>query len=256
MDVSKLVQIIEPIIKEVGSFVLSRFNTPLIIRKKAGGSLVTDVDIKTEELLISRLKSIIPGASFIGEESGASGTTSEYCWVIDPLDGTTNFIHGLPYFCISVALTHHDIPVWGAVYAPITDEFMYAFARGGAYVNNKPISVSSLIFNKDLTIISLCHAKEEPFIAPIEQIRNMLPKACAVRCLGATALDIAYVASGKINGIVAANFAWWDIAAGLLLMQEAGGTVTDFDGKQINKESLSLIGGHKELQHQVRLLMQ
>lgn len=256
MDIANLVYKVEPIMKEVGSFIISRFNGSLIIREKKEKSLVTDVDLLAEQLLIEQLRSLIPDASFIAEESGNSGSDSEYAWVIDPIDGTTNFIHGLPYFCISVALTHHDVPIWGAVYAPLTREFMYAYTNGGAFLNGRRVSVSSPTLGQSMIVIGLPYAKEQPFVDLLDRFKRVAPKTYALRHFGAAALDTAYVACGKLDGIFLANLAWWDIAAGIILIQEAGGIVTDFTGKPITKRYDSFIAAGKPLYDQLRQLIQ
>jgi myo-inositol-1(or 4)-monophosphatase len=256
MDITNLVYKVEPIMKEVGSFIISRFNGSLIIREKKERSLVTDVDILAEQLLIEQLQSLLPDASFIAEESGNSGNGCEYVWVIDPIDGTTNFIHGLPYFCISVALTQHDIPIWGAVYAPLTREFMYAYTNGGTFLNGKRMSVSSPILGENMIVIGFPYAKEQPFVDLLDRFKHIAPKTFALRHFGAAALDAAYVACGKLDGIFLANLAWWDIAAGMILIKEAGGIVTDFNGNPITKQYDSFIAAGKPLYDQLRQLIQ
>src|SRR5262249_33106562 len=128
---------VEPIVKHAGHLLLSQFRKPITWHTKADKSIVTEIDVASETLLKRELTAVIPEAAFWAEESGKQGN-ADYFWVIDPLDGTTNYAHGLPYFCISVALTYKNVPIWGCVYQPVLDEFFYAHKSKGAFLNGKP----------------------------------------------------------------------------------------------------------------------
>lgn len=248
-----LVKAVTPIIQGAGSIVLSYFNTALDRKEKDGDhGFVTQADLESESYLIKHLGAIIPGASFFAEESGKTGNTSMgYCWVIDPLDGTTNFAHGLPYFCISVALTLDNEPIFGMILQPITQELFYAVRGCGAYLNGKPIKVSGAPFAKGVIGLGLPYAKDDTFDYLLKRTLTIARESYAIRHLGAVALDAANVASGRLEGMFFENLGWWDVAAGMLIVQEAGGMVTDFQGKTVNPAYKSFIAGapviHKRL---------
>ncbi|MCA9769805.1 inositol monophosphatase [Candidatus Dependentiae bacterium] len=256
--VSTLAHTVKPVMNEAGSLLLFYFNTTLNVREKKKHGLVTQADIEAELFLIEELGKIIPHASFFAEESGRSGlSTSEYCWVIDPLDGTTNFIHRLPYFCISVALTHNDVPIWGGIYVPITQEFFYAYQDGPAYCNGRQIVISDQhVLEKSVIVVGLPYVKDEYFTNMLDNIRRIAPKTYAFRHLGAAALDTAYVASGRLDGMFFTNLSWWDIAAGLLIIKQAGGIVTDFQGNFIDKDYQSFVAAGPETHKQLLVLLQ
>ena len=244
-----LVGVVTPIIKGAGSILLSYFNTSLERKEKEGDhGFVTKADLESESYLIKHLSAALPGSSFFAEESGQTGNTSQgYCWVIDPLDGTTNFAHGLPYFCISVALTLKNEPIFGMIYQPITDELFYATKGGGAYLNAKPLKVSQAPFDKSVIALGLPYAKDDTFGFLLARTLTIGRQSYAIRHLGAVALDAAYVAAGVLEGMFFENLGWWDVAAGMLLIEEAGGMVTDFQGKIINPAYKSFVAGGGEV---------
>ena len=244
--------LLEPIIKTAGEILLSYFRTGVAFEHKLGNlGLVTEADIASERYLIAALAQMVPGAAFLAEESGVQGA-SDYCWVIDPLDGTTNFAHGLPYFCISVALTHKGMPVVGVIYQPMTGELFYAQQGKGAFLNGTPITVSKPEqFCKSAIVIGLPYAKNERYRQVLEAIRLAGPLPFSVRHFGAAALDLAQVACGRMDGVILADLAWWDIAAGMLLITEAQGVVTDFKGGLIDRQYTTFVasgaGVHAQL---------
>lgn len=253
-----LVGLVTPIIKSAGTILLSHFNTSLERKEKAGDhGFVTKADLESEGYLIKHLQPLIPEAAFFAEESGKRGNTAQgYCWVIDPLDGTTNFAHGLPYFCISVALTQNNVPVFGMIYQPITDELFYATQGNGAYLNGKPLAVSQSSFDKSVIALGLPYAKDDTFDYLLQRTLAIGRQVYAIRHLGAVALDAAYVAAGVLDGMFFEELGWWDVAAGMLIIEEAGGLVTDFQGKPIDPAYKSFIAGgpdiHKRLQEKLK----
>ncbi len=236
---------VEPIIRKAGGILLSYFNKPIDCAFKEGGSFVTEADIKSEEFLKKELAKVFPEAAFFAEESGKSGS-GDYCWVIDPLDGTTNFCHYQPYFCISVALTYKDEPVFAVIYAPVLKEFFYAEKGKGAFLNGKPIKVSQPEnFNMALVGVGLPYAVSDCFLALFEKMKEVEQTAYSFRHLGAAALDAAFTACGRFDGFFLGELGWWDVAAGMLLIQEAGGQVTDFQGAPVGPNYKTLVGGGK-----------
>lgn len=236
---------VEPIIKEVGKLQLSYFpNARSLARhEKKGSGFVTEVDIKSEELLIERLSQILPEADFFAEESGISGN-GDYRWIIDPLDGTINFAHGLPHFCISVALTYKNEPLFGMVYQPLLNELFWAEKGKGAWLNGSQIRVSlPKSFDESLLVVGLPYDAQRDYRPYLKQIRAVAPWVYTCRYLGAAALDLSYVACGRFDGIFFAGLAWWDFSAGDLLIREAGGRSSDFKGKPVGLDSKSYTAG-------------
>ncbi len=247
---------LEPIVKKAGDILLSYYRTPLARIEKKKHGFATTADLASEKYLIKSLSKLFPEASFFAEESGKSGGSKDYCWVIDPLDGTTNFSYGLPYFCISVALTHHDQPIIGALYQPITDEFFFVESGKGALLNGEPIQVSQPTqFDQSLVAMGLPYGriKRKELVHAAESVAK---SAYAIRHFGAIALDLAYVACGRIDGVFFTYLAWWDIAAGMLLVEEAGGIVTDFQGKPIRPDYQTCVGGSKMIHDRIMELVQ
>jgi len=251
---SNLARPVEALLRQAGKLIMDSFHSPTLkVYEKVNEGLVTSTDKASEQLLIAGLVKIMPEAGIIAEESGQQGIDQEYCWVIDPLDGTTNFVRGLPYFCISVALTQHGKPILGAIYQPVTDEFFYACAGHGASLHGKKITVSNpTSFDKSVILIGLPYTKDEHYTALLQELELLAPQAFAVRHLGAAALDLAYVAAGRMDGVFFSGLQWWDVAAGMLLVTEAGGTVTDFQGKEVTHNYTSCMAAgdlvYKKLQ--------
>jgi myo-inositol-1(or 4)-monophosphatase len=197
------------------------------------------------------LAGLLPGAQFFAEESGARGDgDAPYCWVIDPLDGTTNFAHGLPYFCISVALTYQGTPVFGMVYQPLTRELMHAQTGHGAWLNGERIRTSSLPFEQAVIALGLPYIKRQEYDELVSKGREIARQAYAVRHMGAVALDLAYVACGRLEGSILRKLGWWDIAAGVVLVSEAGGAVSDLEGRSVNADYTSCIASNTLDVHQ------
>jgi myo-inositol-1(or 4)-monophosphatase len=194
-------------------------------------NLVTEIDKKAEQLIIDKIKKRYPHHDFLGEESGSHKTDSEYKWIIDPLDGTTNYTHGLPIFCTSIALEHKGEIVLGAIYDPSSDELFTAEKNKGAYLNNRRIHVSSTdTLIKSLIVTGFPYdINDNPYNA-VQHFSNVLMAAQAVRRLGSAALDLSYVACGRFDGFWEVALNPWDMAAGILFVEEADGKFTNFKG--------------------------
>lgn len=244
MEGRELVAAVEPIIKEAGELLCSYFSKTVTRNYKPDGSFATQADIESEQLLIERLKPLVPGAGFFAEESGVV-KGNEYSWVIDPLDGTTNFAQGLPYFCTSIALTKNDEPIAGFIFQPVLKEFFYATKGGGAFLNGEPLQVSQRTKLQESLVM---------FALPYEDHSNYLSSVCylekhayTTRTMGAAALDQAYCAAGRSDVVLFCDLSWWDVAAGMLLIQEAQGVVSEFDGKPVGLLYRSFLGGNKAI---------
>ncbi len=202
------------------------------IEYKGLNDMVSYVDKETEERLVDGLRKILPEAGFIAEEgTGQNTDNQEFTWIIDPVDGTTNYMHGLPIFAISIALMQKNKIVSGVVYEINRDECFTAWLGGGAYLNEEPIKVSSTKFLKDSLIATgFPYYDFEKMDNYLNILRELMQKSHGLRRLGAASVDLVYVACGRFEGFFEYNLKPWDVAAGTLIVQEAGGKVIDFKG--------------------------
>ena len=199
----------------------------LQVSVKGPSDFVSSADKKVEKTLISELKKARPNYSIISEEGGSeTNKDTENFWIIDPIDGTTNFLHGVPHFAISIALKSNNEIVSGLIYDPIKDEMFYAEKNNGAYFNNKRIRVSK---RKKMEYCLFASGKIDN-----ENIKQKTNAKLSIRKSGSAALDMAYVAAGRYDGYYQKNLNLWDIAAGIIIVKEAGGIVNDLDLKQNN----------------------
>lgn len=208
----------------------------LQVARKGPKDYVTEVDHAAEEAIIDTLRTAYPDHAFLGEETGSvdasDGTvaeTAEYQWIIDPIDGTTNFIHGLPLFAISIALMHRGQITQAVVYDPSRNELFTASRGSGAFLNDRRIRVSGQRRYHDALLSAHLGNSSVNVPAPFA---SMLGEGAAVRRIGSTVLELAYVAAGRIDGYCGIGLKPWDLAAGGLLVLEAGGLISDFEGEQ------------------------
>ncbi|MCA1850022.1 MAG: inositol monophosphatase, partial [Acidobacteria bacterium] len=200
-------------------------------------NLVTEADLAAERLIVERIRSYYPRHAILAEESGASPhdlSASEYRWIIDPLDGTTNYAHGYPCFCVSIALARRDELLIGVIYDPMRDELFAAERGAGATMNERSIRVSEI---DDLNRAMLCTGFPYDVRERGDFARNFarfIMSAQAVRRDGSAALDLAYVACGRFDGFWEEGLQPWDVAAGVLLVEEAGGRVSRYDGTRFD----------------------
>lgn len=208
----------------------------LQISKKGVANFVTDADTRTEQILIDELSYARKNFSFLTEETGEIDAEQEgdHLWIIDPIDGTTNFIHAIPYFCISVAAAKrhgngHIEPIAGVIYDPVHDELFVAEKDEGAYLNGHKIRVSR---RTDDVIFSSAspRAQRDNYDQVERTLRCVTSSGATVRCSGAAALDLAYVAAGRLDGVWYHSLKSWDMAAGMVLINEAGGRTSDIEG--------------------------
>lgn len=222
--------------KIAGEIIKEGFGQQFAIEYKTNESnLVTEIDKKSEEAIISYIKKNFPGHGIIAEESGTEMSDSEYTWVIDPIDGTTNFAHGLPIFSVSIGVTRKDEIICGAIYDVMRDTIYTAEKGSGAFANDARINVSK---NSNLATSVLVtgfpyNIKENPDNA-IEKFGEFVKASRAVRRLGSAAIDMCYVAQGVFDGFWEVSLNPWDICAGILLVREAGGVVTDYADNEID----------------------
>jgi myo-inositol-1(or 4)-monophosphatase len=217
--------------KDAGRVLRDRVGTRFDIDHKGSINIVTEVDLASERLIREAISTYYPRHEILAEEGGLSESGSEYRWIVDPLDGTTNFAHGYPIFCVSIALECSGEVVLGVVYDPMRDELFTAEQGGGAALNNKPIHVSKTAeLMQGLLSTGFPYDIKTSKMTNLDHWANFAMNAQALRRDGAAALDLCYVACGRFDGFWELNLSPWDTAAGALIVAEAGGRVTDFAG--------------------------
>jgi myo-inositol-1(or 4)-monophosphatase len=211
-----------------------RLGTDIGVRNKGELDLVTEVDQACEAAIIARLKRSFPGHDFVAEESAPQLSGSEHVWYIDPLDGTTNYAHTYPFFCTSIALTRKEEVIASAVYDPVKDELFTAARGRGATCNGAPLKVSpSSDLLRSVFLTGFPYDLRDDVGHTLRLFERFLHHARALRRDGAAALDLAYLAAGRIDGYFEERLKPWDVLAGALLVEEAGGRVSRFDGSPI-----------------------
>jgi myo-inositol-1(or 4)-monophosphatase len=201
------------------------------VELKSVSSLVTYVDKTAETLIVSGLRELIPGSGFITEEGTATSNGEMYKWIIDPLDGTTNYIHGITPYSVSIGLMENETLVMGVVYEVGADEMFYAWKDSPAFLNGKEIRVSATADSADTLIATgfpyYDFAKTENYI---DALRHLMRNTRGIRRLGSAAVDLSYVAAGRFDAFFEHALHSWDVAAGIFILKQAGGRVTDFSG--------------------------
>ena len=205
----------------------------LEVRSKRANDFVTQVDRAAEEAIIEIVRKSYPDHGFLAEESGASGAGAETIWVIDPLDGTTNFIHGFPQYCVSIGVQHRGAAAHAVIYDPVKNELFTASKGGGAFLNDRRIRVTKCSRLGEALVGTGFPFKELSRLdLYTKQLVNLMKNTSGIRRAGAAALDLAYVACGRLDAFWELGLSPWDMAAGALLVQEAGGLVGGLSGEQ------------------------
>lgn len=229
----------------------------LQVSRKGPADFVTAADKRSEEIIFEELKKVYPKHSFMMEESGeVKGEDPDHIWIIDPLDGTHNFMHGLPHWCISIALEVKGRIEAGVVYDPVKDEMFRAERSGGAFCGRKRLRVSN---RQDMESAMIAHgsarANPEEQKTFIREVAAVSAQSTMIRRLGAAALELSYVAAGRLDGYWERNLKPWDAAAGYLIAKEAGAFVTSIENEENPIYSKNLIAGNQEIHKQVRKIL-
>ncbi len=226
------------------------------IRKKGAIDLVTEADIASERVIIETLRETFPDHSVLAEEGGNVEGDPRYRWIIDPLDGTTNYSHGLDLFAVSIAFFQEAVPKAGVVFNPLTGELFEAAAGRGARLNGRPIGVSEQTeLRESLLVTGFPYNFNEMMPRLLERFARCLSASQGVRRLGSAALDLCFVACGRFEGFWEQNLKPWDTAAGLLVLQEAGGRVTDFSGRPFHVDMKEILATNGRVHEQMLALM-
>lgn len=244
--------------REAGKIISDYFQGSFTVDNKEGiNNLVTEVDKHSEKRIIEIIRKHYPTHSIISEEVGEMIQDSPYQWIIDPIDGTVNFAHGIPICCVSIGLKHNEDLILGTVYNPMMNELFFAEKGKGAFLNEKPISVSTKSdFRKACLVTGFPYKWPDSQEHPIRVFERFILEGLPVRRLGSAAIDLCWVACGRFDGFWEYNLSSWDVAAGYLIVQEAGGRITNFEGDPysvFDKETLATNGHiHEEMLRLIR----
>lgn len=232
----------------------------LQVSRKGPGDFVTKADKKAEKIIFEELRKARPNYGFLMEENGEiPGNDNSNRWIVDPLDGTTNFLHGIPHFAVSIALERDGELFAGVVYEPITDQMYWAEVGKGAFQSNRRLRVSA---RRDMTEslfstgIPFIGQPAERHAQSLKEVEAVMGKCCGIRRFGAASLDLAWVAAGRYEGFWESGLKPWDMAAGIVLIREAGGYVSDLSGKRHMMKSESIVAGNDSLQPTLLSLLQ
>ena len=232
----------------------------LQVSRKGPADFVSAADLKAEQTVRRELEKVRPGFGFLLEESGAiPGEDEHHTWIVDPLDGTINFLHGLPHFCVSIGLTRDDDIIAGVIYDPIKDELFWAEKNQGAFLNNRRLRVSGrrqLYESLLATGIPFGIHKDTPINQKFTaQLEAVMDKIAGVRRFGSAALDLAYVAAGRYEGFWENGLHPWDVAAGVLIVREAGGFVTEINGSRYELGAPDILAANDGLHEPLQKLL-
>ncbi len=251
-DLDGLLQKVRAAALKAGEIMLADRKRPGRVMFKGRIDLVTETDLAVETFLKEELGRLLPEADFLAEESASQNGLSSLTWVIDPLDGTTNFAHGLPFVATSIGLWRQDRMVLGVVNCPFLNECFSARRGGGAFLNNEPIAVSETAsLERSLVATGFPYAFENRHELLMARLGKVLPLSQGVRRCGAAAIDLAYVAAGRFDAYYEGWLAPWDAAAGWLLVEEAGGRVSDLSGAAYNIFAPHILAGNKHVHEEL-----
>jgi myo-inositol-1(or 4)-monophosphatase len=246
------------IAKEAGGIIKDGFGKKLSIEFKTDkANLLTNIDKAAEKVIIDFIKKEYPTHSIIAEESGKNINSSEYTWVIDPLDGTTNFAHSLPIFAVSIGLQKGKETILGVIYDVMRDVIFFAERGAGTFANDMKISVSdNSNLDESVLVTGFSYDRKDEYRDAVKLFGSFLPKTRAVRRLGSAAMDFCFVASGVFDGFWEANLSPWDVCAGMLIVEEAGGQITDFHNKPITMYSNQYLATNGKVHDEMIKIMQ
>ena len=231
--------------REAGKILNDLFGRVISIGKKGEIDLVTEADLLSEKIIVEIIGGRFPHDSILTEESGKSGRDSGRQWIIDPLDGTTNFVHSFPFFAVSIALRADNDVVLGVVYNPVTEEYFEAVKGEGAFLNKGPIRVSQARdLREALVATGFPYSVYKEPESMIELFKRMIVRVQGIRRPGAASIDLCYVASGRLDGFWEEGLQPWDTAAGSIIVMEAGGIVSDYRGEAYSPFQKSIVAAN------------
>lgn len=243
-EVARELEVAVAAAKAAGEAIRSNFGQPQDVRHKGEVDLVTEADHKAEQKIKEVLEGAFPGYGMLAEEGGRLSDGGEFRWIVDPLDGTTNYVHGLPIFATSIALEREGEVLLGVVYDPMADELFAAERGDGAALNGHPIRVSDTDELKQALVATGLPHDHQDVPAALDLFGRFAVLTRSLRRLGSAALDMCYVAAGRLDGYYERGIKAWDIAAGSLILEEAGGKATDYQGRELDLEGEEVVASN------------
>ena len=242
--------------RECGEILMQYYDKPdLKFERKGYNDPATEADLASEKHAILKIRETYPDHAILAEESGESDKESDYVWIIDPLDGTSNFKHSLPIFCVSIGLEYKGEIIAGAVYNPRVDEMFSAEKDKGAFLNNEPIKVTDRETKEFCAVATGFAPKPEIIEKNLPNFNKFMKEGFLIRRMGAAAIDLCYTACGRFDGFWEIGLSPWDIAAGSLIVAEAGGKVTQIDGTPLKMDSPSILVSNGKLHEEMQELL-
>ena len=251
-DFSQQLDLANAAARAAGTVLRQRFETGFAIRSKAPSNLVTEADLAAEETIVSLIRRSYPGHAVLAEESHASTTDAEHLWVIDPLDGTTNFVHHVPHVAVSIAYYQAGRPCVGVVYNPLREDLYVAVQGGGATYNGQAVTVSSAPLPESLVGVGFYYDRGGMMRATLSAVQALFEQQIrGIRRMGTAALDLCQVGTGQFGAFFEYQLSPWDFAAGRLFVEEAGGAVTTCEGNAIPLDVTSVLATNRTTQRAV-----
>lgn len=236
--------------REAGDWLRGQFGEKIATTPKGDDSIVTELDVASERMIIERIRSVFPDHTIIGEESTPHETAGTWAWAVDPINGTRNFASGIPLWAVSVAALQGGVPVASAIYIPVTGELYHAAAGTGAWLNGRPLQISETDMLRDAVVITDLLARDYPEGLPGARLGGLISAARRTRMFGSVCCALCYVAAGRFDLYYRPRVSLWDVAAGALLVREAGGSVRSFAGDGWRVDSNSILVANRTLVEQ------
>ena len=250
MSETEFLKVAERAAREAGT-VLQSWADRFTVSEKSPANLVTEADVAAQEVIHRTIRAQFPDHAFLGEENlDAAGTGARYRWVIDPLDGTTNYVHRFPFYGVSIALEHNRDLLAGVVFDPNRDEMFSSLRGQGTRLNGRQIRSSRVEVLSEAFLVASLPIASDPSHPAVSRFLRALPAARTVQRLGSAALSLAYVAAGRIDAFWSSSLKPWDMAAGALLVREAGGSVSRLDGAPLNLDEPDIVAANATALHQ------
>ena len=249
LDLEKAMEFAVSVAKSAGAIQKSRYEDASVkVEHKGPIDLVTEVDIECEKLVTEAIAERFPSHGILAEEGTELENSSDYLWIVDPLDGTTNFAHGVPIFCVSIALVKQGKPVIGVAYDPLRDELFTAIKGGGAFLNGKPIRVSNVTEMDDaLLSTGFPYDIRTNIDNNLDHFNRVVVNCQAIRRVGSAVIDLCYTACGRFDGFWEKGLFAWDMAAAALIVEEAGGIVTDMNGEPLDLYGKTILAANRNI---------
>jgi myo-inositol-1(or 4)-monophosphatase len=236
---------------QAGKLLVDRFISQKAITYKGKGNLVTEVDTLSEQIILDILKGEFPDFKVLSEETNSCASVDGYTWIVDPLDGTNNYVFGVPNFCINIALSYDEDIILGITYDPLRNDLFHTEKGKGAFLNDSKIQISQVGLLKDALLAFDLGYSEEEGKEMLRYANKLWGNVHCIRMMGSSALGLAYVASGRMSIYLHRYLYPWDIASGILLVREAGGKVSDWQGNEVNFNAKQIVATNNRLSDQL-----